>query len=92
MFKLTRIALEAIRRSPAIKSELARALSCSEGTINRYIRENADSLTKAAALKVISEETGLTEKEILEKNFASPDESHDFAIVEMSFHFKFKKG
>ena len=91
MDKLKEIALRAIQQ-PAIKSKLARALSRSEGTINRYIRENDDSLTKSAALRIISEETGLTEKEILEKNFASSHESPDFAIVEMAFHFKFKKG
>lgn len=65
--KLTKAALQAIREySPGIKSKLALALNVSEGSINRYIRENSDNLTKAAALRVIRQETGLTEKDILE--------------------------
>jgi hypothetical protein len=101
MHKLTKIALKAIQRySPAIKSKLALALSCSEGTINRYIRENHPSLTKAAALRVIMEVTGLRKEEILEKrkkeirekDFNFSNEMPDYAIVEMSFHFTFKKG
>ncbi|HEX9504038.1 MAG TPA: hypothetical protein VF974_07045 [Patescibacteria group bacterium] len=66
--KLTNIAIQAIlKHSPGIKSKLALALSCSEGSINRYIRENDDNLTKAAALEVIRKETGLREEDILEK-------------------------
>jgi hypothetical protein len=69
--RLTNIAIEAIRQySPGIKSKLALALNCSEGSINRYIRENDDNLTKAAALQVIRKETGLSEDEILEKESA----------------------
>jgi hypothetical protein len=68
MFRLTETALDAIlMHSPKIKSRLALALNCSEGSINRYIRENDDNLTKAAALEVIREETGLTDAEILER-------------------------
>ncbi len=64
--QLTDKALQAIRdHSPGIKSKLALALKCSEGSINRYIRKNDDNLTKAAALKVIKEETRLSDKEIL---------------------------
>jgi len=65
--KLTKQALQSIlQHSPGIKSKLALALGCSEGSINRYIRENDDNLTKAAALAVIRKETGLTDDEILE--------------------------
>jgi hypothetical protein len=91
MDKLKEIALRATQQ-PAIISKLALALSRSKGTINRYIRENDDCLTKSAALRVIMEETGLTEKEILEKNFDPSHEIPENAIVEMSIHFKFKKG
>ena len=70
--KLTNIALQAILdHSPGIKLKLALALGCSEGTINRYIRENDDNLTKAAALEVIRRETGLTDEKILEKEKTS---------------------
>lgn len=43
-------------------------LDKSEYTINRYIAENEENgmLTTAAALKVIREETGLTDEQILE--------------------------
>ena len=42
------------------------ALQCTEFTISRYIQRNSDNLTKAAALKVIREATGLSDEEILE--------------------------
>ena len=69
--RLTKIALEAIRQhSPGIKSKLALALNCSEASINRYIRDNDDNLTKAAALEIIRKESGLSEEEILESESA----------------------
>jgi hypothetical protein len=70
--KLTNKAIQAILdHSPGIKSKLALALGCSEGSINRYIRENDDNLTKAAALEVIRKETGLKDEEILQKEKTS---------------------
>jgi hypothetical protein len=57
--RLSEKALKAIRDQPAIKLKLALVLNCSEGTINRYIRENSDNLTKAAAFEVIQKATGL---------------------------------
>lgn len=70
--RLTQAALDAIQKhSPAIKSKLALALGCSEGSINRYIRENNDNLTKAAAIDVISAETKLSRMDILEKKLPS---------------------
>lgn len=64
--RLTDIALQAIKdHSPAIKSKLALALNCSEGSINKYLRDNSDNLTKAAALQVIRQETGLSDQQIL---------------------------
>jgi adenosine/AMP kinase len=69
--RLTNIALEAIRQhSPGIKLKLALALNCSEGSINRYIRDNDDNLTKVAALEVIRKESGLSEEQIFEKESA----------------------
>jgi hypothetical protein len=46
--------------------KIAIALGVSEQTIIRYISENHENLTKAAALKVIREETSFTDEEILE--------------------------
>jgi hypothetical protein len=48
-----------------IRFKLAMALDVSDPTIRRYINENTDDLTKAAALKVIREVTGLTDNDIL---------------------------
>jgi adenosine/AMP kinase len=66
--RLTKQALNVIHQhSPGIKSKLALALNCSESSINRYIRDNDDNLTKAAALEVIRKVSGLRDEEILEK-------------------------
>ena len=72
--RLSALAIEAIRKHPnGIKSKLALALHCSEGSINRYLRENDDNLTKAAALEVIKIETGLQTHEILQASSLSTD-------------------
>lgn len=65
--RLSRIAILAIKGAcPGIIEKLSDALDSSEQTIYRYISDNSDNLTKAAALKVIREETGLTDDQILE--------------------------
>jgi predicted transcriptional regulator len=63
---LTDKALELIS-PPAIRMKIALALGVSDQTVTRYIKENNDELTKAASLQVIREETGLTDKQILQK-------------------------
>ena len=63
---LTAKALQLINK-PGTRIRLALALDCTEQTVIRYIANNSDVLTKAAALKVIREETGLGETEILEE-------------------------
>lgn len=68
MFTLSQKALATIETlRPGIISKLALALNCSDGSINRYIRENEENgdLTKFAALKVLREETGLTDAQII---------------------------
>lgn len=65
--KLTRLTLLAIRGSKGIVPKLSEALGVSDPTTYAYIRTNSDELTKAAALKVIREETGLTDAQILEE-------------------------
>lgn len=65
--KLAKQALIAIN-TPHIRRRLMEVLGdVAESTIYRYINSNDDNLTKAAALKVIKEETGLTYEEILEE-------------------------
>ena len=67
--KLTKIALEAINTLPT-RMKIALALGKSEPSVRRYIIDNDDNLTKAAALEVIKAETGLVEAEILEAEMA----------------------
>lgn len=66
--RLTKRALESIN-TPVIRRRLMEALGdISETTVYRYISANDDNLTKAAALKAIREETGLSDEEILEED------------------------
>ena len=63
--RLTKKALKAIN-VPRTRIRLALELGRIERTIVKYIDENSDNLTKAAALKVIREETGFKDVDILE--------------------------
>lgn len=66
--KLTRLAILAIKGTrKTIVPKLAEALKVTDQTAYFYIRTNSDELTKASALKVIREETGLTDDQILEE-------------------------
>lgn len=62
--RLTDKALRLINTN-RMKILLALAIDCGEFTINKYIKVNHVNLTKAAAIKVIMEECGLNESEIL---------------------------
>lgn len=42
-------------------------LDCSHSAARDYVKNNSDNLTKAAMLRVIREEFGLTDEEILEE-------------------------
>jgi hypothetical protein len=64
--KLSQKALKAIN-TPVIRKRLMDVLGCTEFTISRYIQKNSDNLTKAAAMQVIREVTGLPDSEILEE-------------------------
>lgn len=66
--RLSKIAILAVRgASPGIIKRLAEAIGVSEPSVYRFINDNDDNLTKAAAIKVIREETGLTDDQILEE-------------------------
>lgn len=66
--KLSKIAILAVKgASPGIIPRLAEAIGVNEPTVYKYIRDNNDNLTKAAALVVIREHTGLTDEDILEE-------------------------
>jgi hypothetical protein len=65
--KLSKAAILAIRGFGSdAKKQLAGILSVSQATLYRYIQDNDDCLTKAAALDFIGKETGLETSEILE--------------------------
>lgn len=51
--------------------KIALVLGITDQQIARYIKNNSDNLTKAAALKVIREETGLKDDQILETELAT---------------------
>lgn len=63
--KLTQKALKAIN-NPVTRRRLMDVLRCTEFTIARYIQKNSDNLTKASAMQVIREVSGLSDSEILE--------------------------
>lgn len=63
--KLNQEALKAIN-NPVTRRRLMDVLGCTEFTIARYIQKNSDNLTKAAAMVIIRETTGLNDSEILE--------------------------
>lgn len=62
---ITKKALDAIME-PKVRMKIALQMNCSDVTVQRWIRNNDDCLTKAAVLTVIKQETGLEESEILQ--------------------------
>lgn len=69
--RLTNIAILAIRGTRGINKKLAKALGVSPSTVNRYIVDNDDNLTKAAALEVINQIPELQGHKILEEEPAT---------------------
>lgn len=68
--KLTNAAIDKIKDSKSLPKKIREALGVSKATMWRYLQDNDDSLTKAAALKIIREETGFTDEQILEAETA----------------------
>lgn len=64
--KIKKEVLQKVAESPALRKKLMSALSVSPASITRYLADNDDNLTKAAALKVIGEYFNLSNEEILE--------------------------
>ena len=63
--KLNSWTLQKVKESPAVRKLLGESLGVHKATISRYLAENSDDLTKAAALKVIREYFNLTDEQIL---------------------------
>lgn len=64
--KLSQLAIDKIKEQ-SLHAHLAIALKVSVGSIYRYVSTNDDNLTKIAAIECLKKETGLKEKEILER-------------------------
>lgn len=64
-----RLTEEAINAVKEIKPDLMKELGCSEGSINRYIRDNESNnpLTTAGALELIRKTSKLTDDVLLER-------------------------
>lgn len=59
--------LEKIDGNKSIVSRLCLELNKAYPTIRKWINENDDNLTKAAALQIIREELNLTDDQILDR-------------------------
>jgi predicted transcriptional regulator len=69
---LTNKAIKLLQDNMQLRNQIAIELGCSEATIRRWLNENEpnNSLTTAAALKIITEETGMTQDQILTESEA----------------------
>lgn len=65
--KLKPSVVEVVKKSLRIKNRLMFELHISYDTMMRWLRANSDNLTKAHALRIISEETGIPQQELLEQ-------------------------
>lgn len=65
--RLSKLSLLALKGTgKEFKDRLADKCGVAPGTLNRWIRDNDDNLTKADPLQMIREETGLDDSQILE--------------------------
>lgn len=70
--QLSNIAILALRGCGRdVKQKMADAAKVTIHAIYRWINDNDDNLTKASVLKVIREELGLTDDQILEETAGS---------------------
>lgn len=65
--KIRKLVLLAIRGNTELRKKLKETLGVSDVTFQRYLNDNSDQLTLAASMKVIREELGITDAEILEE-------------------------
>lgn len=70
--KLSKAAILTLRgMSREQKDRIASAVGVQPSTVYRWIQNNDDSLTKAAILQVIRDETGLSDSQLLEEEIAT---------------------
>jgi hypothetical protein len=65
--KLNTAGISIIRGNKAIKDKIRDSLDVSSATMYKYVADNDEILTQAAVLKILREETGLSDQEILEE-------------------------
>jgi transposase len=65
--KLRKIGIMALQASTKMRNRIAELEKVTPQTINRWVRDNDDMLTKAATLSILREETGLTDEQLLEQ-------------------------
>ncbi len=65
--KLQNKAIQELKDNMRLRNRLAFDLNKSPATINRWIIDNDDNLTKAAVLEIIRQETGMVDSQILEE-------------------------
>lgn len=66
--KLTPIGIAALRGIPGLMQKIADSEGVTLRTVQRWVADHNDPLTKAATVKIIKEATGLTEEQILEES------------------------
>jgi hypothetical protein len=69
--KLNTVGISMLRGNKALWELVRKALDVSKNTMYRYVQNNDETLTQAAAMLVIKKETGLTDSEILEEEKAT---------------------
>lgn len=66
--KIKASVLKRISEHKGLRARLCEEMNKSYFTVNRWINENDDNLTKATALKIIRDELGLSDAQILEES------------------------
>jgi hypothetical protein len=69
--KLSTAGISILRGNKPLWQKARAALKVSIPSMYRYVADNDEVLTQASVLKVIREETGLTDQEILEEEKAT---------------------
>lgn len=64
--KLSTAGISIVRGNKPLWAAIRKTLDVSQATMYKYAADNDEILTQAAVLKLIREETGLTDSELLE--------------------------
>lgn len=70
--KLAKIGILALKGSPDMRDRIREMENVTPQAVNRWIKNNDDILTKAAILRLIKDETGLSDDQLLE-DVATPE-------------------